>query len=187
MKARLHSRSGNGGYTIIEVLMAVAIFSIGLMAMGALQSSALLETGDIGRKTEAWTVLEDQAEVLKAIPFYVNENGVDDDGDGDTDIADGDYEETDPLLVDNDPGTASAAFDIGPLDRLNGRYQVHWRVENDEPIPQQPATALPGVPTGNYTVCKTITVAVTEPGGDPQTEAIAMTEFVKTWAASGIP
>jgi prepilin-type N-terminal cleavage/methylation domain-containing protein len=177
----------NGGYTIIEVLLALAIFSIGFMAMGALQSSSLLQTGDIARKTEAWAVLEEQAEVLKAMPFYANENGIDDDGDGDTDIGDGDYDETDPLLVDNDPGTASTAFDQGPHDRARGRYQVHWRVEDDEPIPEQPATVLQGVPAGNYTVSKTITVAVTEPGGDPQTEALAMVEFVKTWAADGIP
>ena len=171
----------DAGYTIIEVLLALAIFSIGFMAMGALQSSSLFQTGEIARKTEAWAVLEDQAEVLKAIPFYDDDE--DDNGDGNP----YDSSESDPLIQDADPDSASTDFDEGPHDRASGRYQVHWRVEDDEPIPEQPATVLQGVPAGNYTVSKTITVAVTEPGGDPQTEALAMVEFVKTWAADGIP
>lgn len=173
----------NSGFTLIEVLIALAIFSIGFMAVGALQTGSMMRTGDIARKTEAWTVLENQAEELKGLSFYVNDNGDDDDGDGTIDEID----ETDPWLQDNEPNSASANFDQTGLDRLDGRYQVHWRVENDEPIPKQDETELSGVPTGDYTVSKAITVVVTEPGGDPQTEALANTEFVKTWAADGIP
>ena len=183
--------SKNTGFTLIEVLIALAIFSIGFMAMGALQTGALMRTGEIARKTEAWTVLEEQTEDLKAMPFYANDNDEDDDDDGVIDELD----ETDPLLQDTQ---ASPAFDQTAHDRLNGRYQVHWRVQDDVPIaqvtmppdPTDPAAPiLPDVPPGDYTVSKSITIVVTRDGGDPQTDALARTDFIKVWAADsdGIP
>jgi prepilin-type N-terminal cleavage/methylation domain-containing protein len=178
----------DSGYTLIEVLIALAIFSIGFMATGALQSYALKQTGDAAQKTEAWTILEDQVEYLKSLPFYANDNDVDDDGDGDTD-------EVDELFVDDDGNTP---LDAGGHNenRLQNRYAVHWQVVNDRPFAQvavPPINAgdpvLPDVGNGSYTVSKTVTVAVTRPGKDPQTEALAMAEFVKVWAADpgGIP
>ncbi len=166
------SRS-NAGYTIIEVLIALAIFSIGLMAMGALQASSLLRTRNVAEKTEAWTILDDQVQTLKSMPFYANDNELDDDGDGTTD-------ELTEEMPDMVAGNHNA-------NRLDGRYTVHWQVLNDQPIPQQNQTVLPGVPAGSYTVCKTISMQVTMAGDDPATEALADVAFVKTWAEDGIP
>ncbi|RJP87658.1 MAG: prepilin-type N-terminal cleavage/methylation domain-containing protein [Desulfobacteraceae bacterium] len=163
----------NSGYTLIEVMIAVGIFSIGLMAMGALQSASLMGTGNVERRTEAWAILDDQAETLKAMPFYANDNGVDDDGDGTVD----ELTEEMPELV---AGNYNAP-------RINGRYIVNWQVVDDVPIGQQTAAVLPEVPVGNYTVSKTISVQVTRPGDNPQTDPLAMVQFVKTWAADGIP
>ena len=67
---RTHFASNDSGFTLIEVLLALVIFAIGLMAMGALQARTLLDTGDVARRTEAWTVVEQQAEFLKQLPFY---------------------------------------------------------------------------------------------------------------------
>ena len=69
---------------------------------------------------------------------------------------------------------------------LSGRYTVHWRVWDDDPINQQNATVLAGVPAGTYTVCKRITLAVTPLGGNPPDDTIAEVQFIKTWAATGI-
>ncbi len=155
-------KSADSGFTLIEVLMALAIFSIGLLAMGALQSAALMQTGDIGRKTEALSVLEDQAERLKELRFY----------------------------IDVSSQTFSADLAAGnPVNRLNGRYTVHWDVVDDSPIDEVTVPddlLLANVPAGTYTVSKTITVSVTEPGGDMYDDSIAMVEFVKTWAADGM-
>ena len=168
------------GYTMIEVLMALAIFSLGIMAMGALQSSSLMATGDIGRKTEAWAILDDRAEFLKVLPFYANKDGLDNDGDTTIDEAD---EEHPDLQAGNHQVSSS-----------DGRYNIHWEVVDDQPIPAvvvppvNPGDPiLPGVPNGTYTVSKTISVQVVPVGGNPQTEALAMVEFVKSWAAQGIP
>ena len=70
------------GYTLIEVLIAIAIFSIGIMAMGSLQTASLMSTGDIGRGTMAMALLDEQAESLKALPFYLTVNGLDYDDNG---------------------------------------------------------------------------------------------------------
>lgn len=165
--------ASTAGYTIIEALIALAIFSIGMIAVSALQMMSLKSTGDVAAKTQAWAILNDQVERLKSMPFYANDNGLDDDGDGTIDNL---TEE----IPDLSAGNHSA-------NRLNNMYTVHWQVVNDQPIGQQNETVLPGVPAGNYTVSKTISVEVTRPGQNPQTNALAMVEFVKTWAADGIP
>ena len=160
--------SNTSGFTIIEVLIAMAIFSIGILAVGALQTRSLMETGDVARKTEAWTALEQQVTELKEMPFY-----------------------------DNAPTTfnfSSDLVDTGnwqsedyPKNEPNQRYTVHWQVEDDTPLGQQNETVIAGVPAGNYTVCKTITAVVTRIGDDPDTQALGQVEFVKTWAATGLP
>lgn len=161
------------GYTFIEILIALAIFSIGIMAISALQAASLKSTGDIARKTEAWALLDERAESLKVMPFYANDDGIDNDGDGTIDE-----------LTEEMPDLVAGNYNA---PRINGRYDVYWQVANDVPIPQQDETVLPGVPAGNYTVSKTVSVQVTLAGGNPATEALAMVEFVKTWAAQGIP
>lgn len=161
------------GYTIIEVLIALAIFSIGIMAMGALQAASLRTTGNIARMTEAWALLDERAESLKAMPFYANDDGIDNDGDGAID----EFDEEMPEL-------AEAAYNEL---RANGRYTVHWDVVDDWPIPARMNTQLlyiDGLAAGGpHTVSKTITVWVTRAGDVAQADALAIAQFVKTWAA----
>ena len=188
----------NSGFTIIEVLIALAIFSIGLLAMSALQSSSLLATGNIGAQTEAWTVLEDQVERLKAMPFYANNNSIDDtlggySGSGTIDEL---TEEMPDLIADANLIPAGSTHS---RLYLNGRYTVQWQVVNDQPIPPvvvPPPTATSPqlgsfVPAGTYTVSKTISVWVTRGNNigaaiPPATaDILASCQFVKTWAEAG--
>ncbi len=155
--------SNSSGFTIIEVLVAIAIFSIGLLAVGALQARSLMETGDVARKTEAWAALEEQVTLLKELSFYSD-----------------DPPTTFPADLTDTGGWHSANY-------LDDRYTVYWQVDDDTPIGKQNATVIANVPAGNYTVSKTITVAVTRVGDDPDTQALGQVEFVKTWAETGLP
>ena len=161
------------GYTLIEVLIAIAIFSIGIMAMGSLQTASLMSTGDIGRGTMAMALLDEQAESLKALPFYLTVNGLDYDDDG---AIDGSTTQHGDLV----------AATHGP--DAHGPLTVSYQVVDDQPIAQQNAADLPfsGLPAGNYTVSKTITVWVNGPGSIALADAIAQAEFVKVWVADGV-
>ncbi len=155
--------SNASGFTIIEVLIAIAIFSIGLMAMGALQTGALVRTGDVTRKTEAWALLTDQAERLKQLPFYQ------------------DYPPTTFF------GDLTAGLHV--LPSLDGRYTFQWQVVDDQPIGPQNQAAIPGpgAPAANYTVSKQITLVAIQPGGNPLAP-LAQVEFFKViWGGTFIP
>lgn len=161
--ARHHSLSNESGFSLIEVLVAIAIFSIGLMAMGALQTRSLMETGNLTRKTEAWTIVDEQATLLKEMAFM------------------------NVPAYTVPPDLTAGNHQVTHLE-YNGRYDIHWTVvDNTITLPAQPAAVLPGVPAGTWTVCKQIRVRVTPVGGNPATDTIAEVQFLKTWWATGVP
>jgi len=157
------------GFTLIEALIAIAIFSIGMLAVAALQTRSLMGTGDVARKTEAWALLDEQVALLKALPFYTNPGS----------------HAFSPELDENGGGFAHR------IDRtMNGTYTVHWEVVDDTPLAavDTTMTALSGLPAGTYSICKEITVVVTRQGQDPLNagEQLARVQFVKTWAATDL-
>lgn len=59
----------NKGFTLIEVLIALAIFSIGMLAVASLQVSASLQNRSSSEITEASAMASDQMEELMLRPF----------------------------------------------------------------------------------------------------------------------
>jgi len=57
------------GFTLIEVLIALTIFAVGLLAVAAMQNSAILMNSNAGKLTELSTLGMDQIEKLSALPF----------------------------------------------------------------------------------------------------------------------
>lgn len=165
---RIRPLSNDAGFTIVEVLIALAIFSIGLMAIAALQSQSLSSTGNTARKTEAWAIADAQASFLKSLPFYDNINAQ-------TFAAE--LTDTGDWQTDNDP-----------LGTGDGRFTLNWRVVDNQPLAAQDEADLRpldlNLTAGTYTISKTITVAVTFAGDDPDDEALAEVAFVKTLAAN---
>lgn len=107
------------GFTIIEVLIALAIFSIGMLAVSMLQINGLMSTASARRVSEAMNIAQTQAETLMAIPFYLDDSA-DWDGNGcnnryefNADLRDGNYQ----LNAD-----------------WTGEYTVFWTI-SEGPIP----------------------------------------------------
>lgn len=58
------------GFTLIEALVAIAIFSIGFLAVAAMQTGALSSTTQSRQTTEAIEVLSSHVEFLHSLAFY---------------------------------------------------------------------------------------------------------------------
>ena len=57
------------GFTLIEVLIAVTIFAVGLLAVAAMQTSAIRVNSTAGRLTELSTCGIDKLEELMSLPY----------------------------------------------------------------------------------------------------------------------
>jgi len=57
------------GFSIIEVLIALAIFSIGILAVASMQVSANMESRTSAEITQATGIASDQMENLMLLPF----------------------------------------------------------------------------------------------------------------------
>lgn len=59
----------NGGFTLVEVMIGMAIFFIGFLAIGSMQITAINGNSGAREATEAATRAADQLETLIALPF----------------------------------------------------------------------------------------------------------------------
>jgi prepilin-type N-terminal cleavage/methylation domain-containing protein len=66
---RDQKQMSNQGFTLIEVMIAMAIFVIGFLAVGSMQVSAIRGNGGAREATEAATRATDQLETLIALPY----------------------------------------------------------------------------------------------------------------------
>jgi len=57
------------GFTLIEVLVAITIFAVGLLAVAAMQNSAILMNSNAGKLTNLSTLGMDQIEKLSSLPY----------------------------------------------------------------------------------------------------------------------
>jgi prepilin-type N-terminal cleavage/methylation domain-containing protein len=68
-KKKYIRRNNEKGFTLVEVMVSIGILSFGLLAVAAMQNSALLGTAKSKAVTEATTVAMDRMEQLWAMPF----------------------------------------------------------------------------------------------------------------------
>jgi type IV pilus modification protein PilV len=67
--ARTNKKNNNRGYSLIEVLIAMAIFSIGILAVAALQISSTGSNSAARKITDATCYAEDRLETLMSLPW----------------------------------------------------------------------------------------------------------------------
>lgn len=149
------------GFTLIEVLVALAIFSIGFMAVAAVQIDALRNVRSSQDRTMALMLMDEQVEELKRIPLYAGN----------------------PLTNNF---TISTEFQpvVGGGTRIltsdDGQYEVHWWVGAD--ITRAcPNIWVSGGPCP-VSISRTVIVTVIEAGQDPVDDALMRVEFIKSWA-----
>lgn len=99
------------GFTLIEVLIALTIFAVGLLAVAAMQTSAITVNSTAGQMTTRMTWAQDKLEELIALPY------------------------SDPLLEDlGDPpsGTDSAGnLHQETISEGSVNYTILWTITDD--------------------------------------------------------
>ena len=97
------------GFTLIEVLIAITIFAVGLLAVAAMQTSAIKVNSTAGKLTNLSTWGMDKIEELSALPY------------------------NDPWLetAGNPPGNDSAG---NTHQEVSGDYTISWIVIDDNPL-----------------------------------------------------
>jgi len=65
----VREEKGHHGFTLIEVLIAMAIFSIGILAVGAMQISSTNSNAGARIQTEEYTWVVDQIERLTGLDY----------------------------------------------------------------------------------------------------------------------
>src|SRR5436309_436775 len=96
----------NKGFTLIEVLIAMTVFSVAILGLGRLQVVASQVNSAAGRLTRATALAQDKAEQLLALPYG------------------------DALLADLTPvGQSTPHSDPNPPQG----YTIKWQVDADTP------------------------------------------------------
>ena len=98
------------GFSIIEVMIAISILSIGILALASMQVAAMRGNSFAGGVTEGSTWALDQIEKLMSLPW------------------------TDASLQDADLDGAGGLDDMGAdadFQVTKGRYAIHWNVANN--------------------------------------------------------
>ncbi len=119
------------GFTLLEVVIAMAILSIGILALYAMQVTGIRGNSIASRITTETTWAADHIE--KMVTMGYKDSGMDDtDADG-TD-QDADWDGVDDSGGDFGLADIGAAAD-GSTTTADGRYNVYWNVAINHPIP----------------------------------------------------
>ena len=110
-QAEIKTIQKDQGFTLIEVLIAITIFAVGLLAVAAMQTSAITVNSTAGQITTRMTWAQDKLEELMALPY------------------------TDPLLEDlgNPPSGTDSAGNLHQETISDGsdNYIISWAVTDD--------------------------------------------------------
>ena len=114
------------GFTLLEVLIAVSILTVGLLAVASLQGSAIMANASATDVNEAATLAADRLEKLAALS-YDDAALTDADGDGATGLGDTGF--------DNDPDTSNDADQGITQQTARGKtYDLYWNIAEDDAL-----------------------------------------------------
>jgi prepilin-type N-terminal cleavage/methylation domain-containing protein len=119
------------GFTLLEVIVAISVLTIGLLAVASMQVLAIKGNTLAFGVTEATSWASDQMEKLMFLP-YDHANLIDTDGDGTDEDVNGDG-------VDDDGGEFGLEDTVDPQEVITadhppetqGRYTIYWNIAVD--------------------------------------------------------
>jgi len=121
------------GFTLIEILIAITVFAIGILAVGKMQITAIQGNSRANHLTEAATIAQSKMEELISLNY--NDPLLDDgDLDGTNQDADDDGIDdggNDFGLNDNTVGNADGTDQYQAVGNL--KYNIFWNIAPDEP------------------------------------------------------
>lgn len=123
-------RPGSEGFTLIEVIVALVVLTIGILAVNAMQTVSVRGNASANRLTTAATWATDRAEVLFNLE-YDDALLLDGDGDGTDEDAnnDGIDDNGGNFGLDDTLATADGSY-VSP----DGEYTIYWNVAKDVPM-----------------------------------------------------
>ncbi len=116
------NRDNQRGFSLIEILIAITVFAIGILAVGKMQIAAIKGNSFANDLTKATTLAQDRMEELIGLSY------------------------TDPLNNDTNPppnGNGTAGLDDNTTatadhndsnNPVDGRYNIFWNIATDHPI-----------------------------------------------------
>ncbi len=125
----MHIRNDKG-FTLLEVIIAMGILGIGIIAMYSMQVSGVQGNATASRITTTTTWAADQIE--KMVTMEYKDPGMDD-TDADGTNQDADWDGVDDSGGDFGLGDIGAAAD-GSQTTPDGKYTVYWNVAIDHPV-----------------------------------------------------
>ena len=99
------------GVTLIEIMIALLIFTVGMLAVASMQGVGMVGIAKAQRGIYNSVAAGGRLEHLLAVPF------------------------DDPFLVDKDNGFYPETPDHGPFLLDDGRSTMEWEVADDSPVP----------------------------------------------------
>ncbi len=125
----------NQGFTLIEIMVALAIFAIGFLAVSKMQITAINTNANARSSTTVITIAKDRAEELMALPY--------DDADllGSAAPGANHAPAADVDLIDND--------EDGQIDEAGetGHITISWTVIDDQPLPETKSVRVTAIRT----------------------------------------
>ncbi len=101
------------GFTLLEVLIAISILTVGILSAGQMQIMAIRGNGISGTSTEALNLAQQQLERLINTDYY------------DASVAD-------TTMLNNGDLTSTATIEH---QRNVDQYTIIWNISDDDPIP----------------------------------------------------
>jgi type IV pilus assembly protein PilV len=134
--------NNNQGFTLIEIMIAMVIFVVGMLSVAALQTSATKGNTSANRSTRAFTWCSDRMEVLMSLPYI------------DTSLNAGEHSESgDAEIITQTSDGIDNDYD-GRIDEAgeSGAVSIMWTVADNDGV-----TGTPPPPANTKSISVTVT------------------------------